>query len=88
MTNKLFKLIDYINKWQKENDNNFKILPIDEHSYLIFNHKNQIYKFAFSNKHKRDECRLNIPLDILEDYCYMMEQEDGFTYYLFTEGDY
>ena len=87
MNNKI-KIIKYITKWQRENDFDFKTLPIDEHYYLIFNHESQIYKFVFSNKYKRDECRLSIPLELIEPYQYMIEQEDGFTYYLFTKGDY
>lgn len=85
--NNIFKIIEYINDWQKEHDFDFKLLPIDEHSSLIFNHENQIYRFIFSNKYKRDECRLNIPLELIEHYDYMIEQEEGFTYYLFTKGD-
>lgn len=86
--NDIFKIIDYIINWQQENDSEFKTLPIDEHSHLVFNHKNQIYRFIFSNKHKRDMCRLSIPRELINDYHYMIEQEDGFTFYLFTEGDY
>ena len=90
MNNKIniTKIIDYISKWQKENDFNFKVLPNDEHSSLVFNHKNQIYRFIFSNKFKRDKCRLSIPKELQINYDYMIEQEDGFTYYLFTEGDF
>lgn len=84
----IFKIIEYIVNWQNEYDSEFKTIPIDEHSHLIFNHKNQIYRFIFSNKYKRDRCRLNIPMDLMNNYHYMIEQEDGFTYYLFTEGDY
>lgn len=84
----IFKIIEYIINWQKENDSDFKTVPIDEHSHLVFNHKNQIYRFIFSDKYKRDGCRLNIPRELMTNYPYMLEQEDGFTYYLFTEGDY
>lgn len=84
----IFKIIEYIVNWQNEHDSEFKTIPIDEHSHLIFNHKNQIYRFIFSNKYKRERCRLNIPMDLMNNYHYMIEQEDGFTYYLFTEGDY
>ena len=86
--NNILKIIEHINNWQKENDLDFQTIPNDEHSSLIFHHKNQIYKFIFSTESKRDKCRLNIPYELLDNYHYMIEQEDGFTYYLFTEGDY
>lgn len=82
--NNIFKIINYINDWQLKNDNEFKIIPNDNHSYLIFNHKNQIYKFVFSNKYKRNKCVSTIPIELLENYSYIMEQEDGLTYYLIT----
>ena len=84
----IYKIIEYIDTWQKQNDFNFKVLPIDEHSHLIFNYKNQIYDFVFSNKIKREKCRLSIPQELLNDCQYMIEQEMGFTFYYFTEGDY
>lgn len=85
--NNIFKIIEFVTKWQLENDSNFKVLPTDEHASLVFNHENQIYKFIFSNKLKRDDCRLRIPKELLVIYNHMLEQEDGFTYYLFTKGD-
>lgn len=84
----IIEIIKYINAWQKNNDVDFKSIPIDNHSYLIFNHKNQIYRFIFSNDNMRNICRASIPQKLLNNYDYMIEQEDGFTYYLFTEGDY
>ena len=83
--NNIFKIIKYIRAWQNDNDKDFKMLPNDEHACLIFNHKNQIYKFVFSNKYKRDKCRLSIPIDLQMSYDYMIEQEDGFTYYVLKE---
>ena len=80
--NNIFKIITYVYDWQSKHDKDFQSLPVDSHSALIFNHENQIYKFLFSNKHKRDECRLTIPFELIENYNYMIEQEDGFTYYL------
>lgn len=84
----VFDIIKFIINWQIENDSEFTVLPNDEHSTLIFNHKNQIYKFIFSNKHKREMCRLRIPHELLNQYQFMIEQEDGFTYYLLSEGDF
>lgn len=84
----IIEIIKFINNWQNTNDENFKTLPNDEHSYLVFNHKNQIFRFVFSNKYKRDKCRRDIPLNLLNNYDYFIEQEDGFTYYLFTKGDF
>lgn len=85
--NYLYELIEYINSWQKENDIDFKVLPIDEHSHLIFNYKNQIYDFIFSNKIKREKCRLSIPQKLLDNYQYAIEQENGFTFYYLAKGD-
>lgn len=84
----VFDIIKFITNWQIENDSEFTVLPNDKHSVLIFNHKNQIYKFIFSNKHKREMCRLRIPHELLNQYQFMIEQEDGFTYYLLSEGDF
>ena len=84
----VFDIIKFITNWQIENDSEFTVLPNDEHSALIFNHKNQIYKFIFSNKHKREMCRLRIPHELLNQYQFMIEHEDGFTYYLLSEGDF
>lgn len=86
--NNIIKIIEFITKWQQENDSDFKVVPNDNHSSLVFNHKNQIYKFTFSTQIKRDRCRLNIPNELMNNYQYMVEQEDGFTYYLFAEGDF
>lgn len=81
--NNLFKIIEYIINWQQENDSDFKTVPTDNHSSLIFNHENQIYKFIFSDKHTRDMCRISIPQELMKDYHYMIEQEEGFTFYSF-----
>lgn len=85
MKNKMFDIIKYIDIWQKENDLEFKTLPIDDHSHLVFNHGRHIYRFIFSSKQKRDECVLHIPKELIEEYQYIIEQEDGLTYYLFME---
>lgn len=80
----LLELQLYIKNWQKENDSDFKSLPIDNHSKLIFNHKNEIIVFIFSNKTLRDKCKRSIPLNLTADYDLIVDQEDGFTYYKFT----
>ena len=82
------EIIDYISNWQSENDKDFKTLPIDNHSSIIINMGNKEFKFIFSNKYKRDECRINMPIEYLEKFSYMIEQENGFTFYIFNlEGD-
>lgn len=86
--NNIIDIIKFISDWQNEYDNDFKPIPIDEQSTLIFNCKNQIYKFIFSDVYKRNKCRAAIPRKLMTDFTYMIEQEDGFTYYLFTKGDF
>ena len=44
----IYKLIEYITNWQKENDSEFKLIPVDDHSAMIFNMGNQEFKFIFS----------------------------------------
>ena len=88
MNYSIYEIIKFISLWQIENDSDFTVLPNDDHSSLIFNHKNQIYKFVFSNKHKRELCRLRIPHELLNEYKFMIEQEDGFTYYSISKGDF
>lgn len=85
--NNIFKIIKFITNWQNVNDKDFKNLPVDELSSLIFNYKNQIYKFIFSNKYIRQQCISSIPQNLLFEYEYMIEQEDGFTYYKIIKGD-
>ena len=82
--NKFNDIRNTIINWQKENDNEFKAVPNDEHSALIFNHYGQeIIKFIFSNKEKRELCRRAIHMKIEDKYHLYLEQEEGFTYYLF-----
>lgn len=82
------KIAEFIRNWQNKNDLEFTPIPIDNHSALIFNNGNRIYKFMFSNKHKRDNCKSEIPKEYLSHYDCMIEQEDGFTFYKFNlEGD-
>ena len=79
----IYKLIEYITNWQKENDFEFKLIPIDGHSAMIFNMGNQEFKFIFSSKYKATECRMSIPSELLEDFVYIIDQEDGLTLYKF-----
>ena len=79
--NNFEKLRNYIKRWQKDNDLNFKAIPIDNHSYLIFNHYNETVSFIFSNKYLRDECRLSIPIELLKDYTYINENDNQITFY-------
>lgn len=86
----LEKIISYIKRWQKENDKEFKPLPTDDHEAIIFNiNGQQIYKFIFSDRYKRDECRLSIPQEYFSDIFFIMiDQEEGFTFYQFNQdGD-
>lgn len=87
MNENLIKLINYIINFQKENDPNWTPLPVDEHSNLIFVQDNFKCSFEFSNSIIRDNCRLSIPLSLLKDYSYFVDQEDGFTYYKIKQGE-
>ena len=75
------KIIEFVEEWQKNNDKDFKTLPIDEHSKLIFNFGNRIYEFIFSNNCLRDKCKEELSNDIISEFTYIVDQEDGFTFY-------
>lgn len=79
----MIDLISYIINWQNENDSEFKPLPVDEHSALIFNDENRIFKFIFSSKFKMSECKASIPHELIKDFQFFINQEEGFTYYKF-----
>ena len=81
------KLRNFIKNWQKQNDKNFKLLPNDEHSKLIFHHNNEIIEFIFSTSILRDKCMRSIPKDFLNQYNYMINQENGMTYYKINLGE-
>ena len=81
--NNFNELRTYIRSWQIKYDKDFKPLPIDEHSSLVFNHKNEIIKFVFSNERIREECRASIPSEYLAHYQYVVEQINEFIYYSF-----
>lgn len=77
----MYDVIDYINKWQMTNDSEFKVIPTDNHFAMIFNLGNQEYKFIFSSKAKQRECQMSIPNELLTDFIYLIEQEEGLTFY-------
>lgn len=79
--NNILNLIKFINEWQNEYDSEFKPIPIDNHSCLIFNYKNKNFKFIFSNEQLRNKCKDSIPLILLSDFLQIIEQEDGITFY-------
>lgn len=76
-------IINYINKWQNINDSDFKVIPTDNHFAMVFNLGNQEYKFIFSSKTKQRECQMSIPNELLTDFTYLIEQEEGLTFYKF-----
>lgn len=80
----LMQIRNYIKQWQIENDSNYSILPIDDHKKLIFHNGREIISFDFSDKYLMEECRFSIPRELLKDYIYMIDQEDGFIYYSFN----
>ena len=82
MFESILNLVKKIQEWQQEHDENYSNVPIDNHSYLIFNCNNCIFKFIFSNELLKNQCRNAFGLDIMEIFDYMVDQEDGFTYYL------
>ncbi len=78
------ELFQNIRKFQNKYDSNFKTLPVDNHSALIFNFGTYVVKFIFSTKELRRRCLENISNNstVLYDYFeYVIEQEDGLTYY-------
>lgn len=77
-------ICEYINNWQKENDTEFKPIPTDLHAKLVLNNLNVIVTFIFSTKNKMHECINSINDDILN-FDYILEQEDGLTYYWFNK---
>ena len=87
MQDTIIQIRNYVHNWQLEYDKNYSILPIDEHAKLIFHNGREIITFDFSDKYLMGECRLSIPLDLLKDFPYMIDQEDGFTYYSFNLND-
>lgn len=84
--NNFEELRNFIKNWQNENDKDFKTLPIDNHSSLIFNHENEIHEFIFSNKDLRLKCQSKIPKKLLLNYIQIIEQEKGMTYYTFDRS--
>ena len=84
--NNFNKLREFIKNWQNENDKDFKTLPVDKHSSLIFNHENEINEFVFSNERLRLSCQNNIPQELLKDYVHIINQEKGITYYTFDRS--
>lgn len=76
----LNKIINYISNWQLENDSEFKPVPTDNHSKLIFNYKNKIFTFIFSNQELRDKCKDSLSLEISYNYI-ISNDEDGITFY-------
>lgn len=78
------KLIEFISQWQIENDSEFLPLPVDEHSSIIFNFKNHIHKFIFSNESKRNACKDAIPIELLSQFSYFSETDEGLTYYVLS----
>ena len=77
----LLNVYKFINDWQLKYDKGFKPIPIDNHFLLIFNHKNQIVSFTFSNKNLRDLCKDDIPLDLLSEYDYLSEDDNKIIFY-------
>lgn len=79
MTDLLEKIINFQYKY----DSDFNILPVDDHSTLIFNYGSYELKFIFSNEDIRRQCisYLNELYDLTIIFDYFIEQEDGLTYY-------
>lgn len=76
-------LLEKIINFQYKYDSDFKLLPIDNHSALIFNYGSYELKFIFSNENIRKQCinHLNEQYDLNDIFDYFIEQEDGLTYY-------
>ena len=73
----IINIINYIIDWQNENDKEFKPVPIDDHSKIIFNINNQqIYSFTFSSRFQRRVCYYSIPVELLEEFNYIEEQDN------------
>ena len=81
----MFEIIKFITDWQNKNDKTFKPVPIDTQSLIIFHFGNQIFNFVFSNETLRDKCNSDIPDKLLDDFPYIMDQENGLTYYGFKK---
>lgn len=80
--NLFLELYNYIDNYQKNNDITFSSLPIDNHCKLIFNFKNQILEFIFSNSILRDDCLLNIPEEYMSQMFIRKDDETKVICYL------
>ena len=81
MDKQLLEIINLIVNWQKENDEDFKPIPIDEHYYIELNNKNNIFTFIFSNKRLRDKCKSFITINAMNYFTYIHEDDKRFTYF-------
>lgn len=79
----MIQIINFITDWQELNDKDFTPVPIDNHESLIFDLGNKKFYFTFSNKTLRDKCNSEIPLELLDNFSYVINQENGLTYYKF-----
>lgn len=85
MIDSILNLIKKIKEWQTTHDAEYSNVPVDNHSYLILNANNLIFKFVFSNELLRNQCKNAFNSELLSIFSYMVDQEEGFTYYLINE---
>lgn len=77
------KILKEILDFQKIYDYNFKVLPTDNHSKLILDYGYCKLEFIFSNEILRTKCiqHLNNMIDLMSYFDFIIDQEDGLTYY-------